>query len=247
LRVEPRPVSFSPANLSPSELLNPSSPKFKALIFDVGDILYDASVWRKWLTEELAGTYGKSVTYPQLVEAWEAQLVDVYKGRAEYWDRFTALMHQFGLSEDQVTQIEASAREKGKSVQVDRQPMPEVPETLAKLQTGAVKLIALSDSESGEAGIRKNLNQLGIEQYFDAVVSSFAIGHVKPEPEAFDYAIAQSGCTKAECGFVAHDIDELEGAQAHDLFAIGYNYHPDAPADAYVESFSELLTLVSLR
>ena len=64
--------------------------------------------------------------------------------------------------------------------------------------------------------------------------------HVKPEPEAFDYAIKETQCEKSECGFVAHDIDELEGSQAHQLFAIGYNYHPDAPADLHIENFSEL-------
>ena len=56
-----------------------------------------------------------------------------------------------------------------------------------------------------------------------------------------DFAIQSSGYLKEQCAFVAHDIDELEGAQQHDLFAIGYNYHPDAPADAFIEHFSELL------
>lgn len=217
------------------------NPNFKAFIFDVGDILYDASVWRKWLTTELNTTFGKPVAYPQLVEAWEHQLVDVYKGNAEYWDRFRVLMTQFGLAEDQVVQIEASAREKGQAVQVDRSPMPGVPETLEALSNNGVHLVALSDTESGEAGLRKTLKQLGIESYFHAVVSSFAIGHAKPEPEAFDFAIQSSGYPKEQCAFVAHDIDELEGAQQHNLFAIGYNYHPDAPADAFIEHFSELL------
>lgn len=215
--------------------------RFKALIFDVGDILYDASVWRKWLAAELNTTFDKPVTYPQLVEAWEHQLVDVYKGNAEYWERFRVLMTQFGLSEEQVVQIEASAREKGQAVQVDRVPMPGVPETLKALSNNGVHLVALSDTESGEEGLRKTLKQLEIESYFHAVVSSFAIGHAKPEPEAFDFAISASGIPKDACAFVAHDIDELEGAQQHDLFAIGYNYHPDAPADAYIEHFSELL------
>ena len=91
----------------------------------------------------------------------------------------------------------------------------------------------------------KILDQLGIEQYFTAVAASFDIGHAKPEPEAFDHAIKATGIQKSQCGFVAHDIDELEGAQKHNLFAIGYNYHPDAPADKYIEHFNELLDLVS--
>lgn len=220
----------------------PSSDKpiVKALIFDVGDILYDASLWRRWLAVELS-QYGQPVSYDRLVETWERFLIPVYKAQQDYWVAFEAMLSEFGLDKKDHPTLIAKAKEKGQAVQVDRCPMPGVPETLATLESAGIKLIALSDNESGEVGVRKTLNQLGIEQYFDAVVSSFSIGHVKPEPEAFDYAIQQSGVPKENCGFVAHDIDELEGAQQHDLFAIGYNYHPDAPADAYIEHFSELL------
>jgi FMN phosphatase YigB (HAD superfamily) len=128
------------------------------------------------------------------------------------------------------------------TVQVDRVPMPQVPETLARLSALGIKLVAISDTESGEAGVRKTLRQLKIEDCFDEVVSSFAIGHVKPEPEAFDYAIQATGRPKSECGFVAHDIDEPKDAQA--LLAIGYNYHFNAPADIYVDEFSDLLSLL---
>ena len=216
--------------------------KPKALIFDVGDILYDASQWRRWLTTEL-NQLGIKLSYDQLVHDWERLLVAVYKGQAEYWDAFEDLLSSYHLNNLQKEPLKSAAQEKGKAVQVDRKPMPGVPETLRQLQSDGIKLVALSDSESGEAGIRKTLKQLDIEQYFDAVVSSFAIGHVKPEPEAFDFAIQQTGHDKSECGFVAHDIDELEGAQKHQLFAIGYNYHPNAPADVFIEDFPKLLTL----
>lgn len=231
------------ANKQSKLKLRNQTQQFKALIFDVGDILYDASVWRKWLTTELVAL-GKSVTYEQLVDAWEALLVDVYKGNAEYWEKFAQLMDQFGLESKQIQEMEIAAREKGQLVQVDRKPMPRVPETLKQLHSDGIKLVALSDTESGETGLRKTLAQLGIEPYFHAVVSSYAIGHVKPEPEAFDYAIQSTGLSKPECGFVAHDIDELDGAQAYDLFAIGYNYHPKAKADVLIEDFDELLRLV---
>lgn len=216
--------------------------KPKALIFDVGDILYDASQWRRWLTTEL-NQLGIKLSYDQLVHDWERLLVAVYKGQAEYWDAFEDLLSSCHLNNLQKESLKSAAQEKGKAVQVDRKPMPGVPETLRQLQSDGIKLVALSDSESGETGIRKTLKQLDIEQYFDAVVSSIAIGHVKPEPEAFDFAIQQTGHDKSECGFVAHDIDELEGAQKHQLFSIGYNYHPDAPADVFIEDFPELLTL----
>ena len=217
--------------------------KLTALIFDVGDILFDATAWRRWLAAELTRR-GKDVTYPQLVTAWEGLLVDVYKGQAEYWDAFAKLMQHFCVVQADVPEIVALAKQKGQAVQKERTPMPQVPETLQRLHDAGIVLVALSDTESGEVGVRKILAQLGIQQYFYAVAASFDIGHAKPEPEAFDYAIKATGFTKQQCGFIAHDIDELEGAQKHNLFAIGYNYHPDAPADVFIEHFSELLNLV---
>ena len=195
------------------------------------------------MAEELSRR-GKDVTYPQLVVAWEGFLVDVYKGQAEYWDAFSKLMQHFGVAQAEIPEIVQLAKEKGQAVQLERTPMPQVPETLRQLHEAGIILVALSDTESGETGVRKILDQLGIQQYFTAVAASFDIGHAKPEPEAFDYAIKATGVPKAECGFIAHDIDELEGAQQHDLFAIGYNYHPDAPADIFIENFSELLNLI---
>ena len=239
----------SPANSSTYTiriLKNDSSTNnsdIKALIFDVGDILFDASLWRRWLAEELASR-GKNVTYPKLVASWEALLVDVYKGQADYWETFAKLMQHFDVAAGDVDEMKALAREKGQAVQLERTPMPEVPQTLRQLHELGIVLVALSDTESGEPGVRKILDQLGIEKYFTAVASSFDIGHAKPEPEAFDHAIHATGKTKAQCGFVAHDIDELEGAQKHDLYAIGYNYHRDAPANVFIDNFSELLKLV---
>ena len=195
------------------------------------------------MAEELTRR-GRDVSYPELVVAWEGYLVDVYKAKAEYWDAFAKLMKHFGVAQTDIPEIVLLAKQKGQEVQKERTPMPQVPETLRKLHEAGIVLVALSDTESGETGVKKILNQLGIQQYFTAVAASFDIGHAKPEPEAFDYAIKASGFPKADCGFVAHDIDELEGAQKHNLFAIGYNYHPDAPADVFIKDFSELLNLV---
>ncbi len=217
----------------------------KALIFDVGDILYDASAWRRWLAVELSATLGRNFTYSNLVEKWESFLIPVYKGKMDYWSAFQGMLAELRVDSDQSAKIEANARLKGKSVQLERRPMPGVRETLAALQGLNINLVALSDNESGESGVRDTLAQLGIEQYFDAVVSSCSIGHVKPEPQAFDYAIEKTRFPKRHCGFVAHDVDELKGAMDHGLFAVGYNFHPDAPADALIEHFDELIQLVN--
>ena len=130
--------------------------------------------------------------------------------------------------------------------------MPGVPGALAKLKDANVKLAVLSDTESGEQGVRKILKQLNIEQYFDAVVSSIDIGHAKPAAEAFFAATSALELDVSACAFIGHDEDELVGARQAELFAIGYNCAPELLrrnpplADVFINDFDELLSVAGV-
>lgn len=213
--------------------------QFKGVLFDAGDILYDATPWRRWLAVELS-RLGEHVTYPDLVERWEALLVDVYVGRADYWERFDRLAGEAGVPDAARPALQAAAREKGKAVQVDRVPSPGAADALGRLQAAGLRLAVLSDTEATADKVRQGLDRLGLAEPFDAIVTSHDIGYVKPELQAFRAAADALGLDLADCAFVAHDVDELEGAQAAGLFAIGYGPHPDAPTDYTAASFSDL-------
>lgn len=215
-------------------------PRFRGLIFDNGDILFDASLWRRWLHTEIEALDIK-VTFDELVAHWESELVDVYQGKAAYWDRFDKLLGRLKVPTASRTMLTDAAKQKAKAVQTDRLPMPGVPETLAQLRQQGVKLAVLSDTEGGEVAVRGILQQLGVEDFFDSVIASSDIGYSKPAPEAYASAVKSLALSHDQCAFVAHDVDELTGAQDVGLFAIAYNDTPSAPRDATVEHFSELL------
>lgn len=210
------------------------------MIFDNGDILFDASVWRRWLHGELT-SLDVGLTFDELVAYWEAELVDVYRGRAEYWDRFGRLLEKLKVDESARAQLQVDARQKAIEVQQHRETMPGVKETLAALKKRRVRLAVLSDTEGGESAVRAILRQLEIEECLDAVVASSDIGHAKPAPEAYECAVKALDLSQTDCAFVAHDVDELTGAQQVGLFAIAYNDTPSAPRDATIQHFSELL------
>ena len=216
--------------------------KFKAAIFDMGDIFFDATVWRRGLTEHLQAA-GVEIDYPNLCLRWEAKLVAVYLGQRPYWEAFEEYMFDLGLEDAGVGDAIAYARKCAKEIE-KRQLFDGVAETLAALHAAGVKLAVLSDTESSEPRVRARLAELEIEQYFDAVLTSIDIGHVKPTAEAFQRALDAVGMTKDEACFIAHDDDELSGAQAFGITAVAYNYIPGVPADHYLEHFSELASLV---
>lgn len=219
------------------------SSRFSAVVFDAGDVLYDATAWRRWLAERLKAS-GADVSYALLVERWEAQLVDVYTGRAPYWERFRRLVSDFGIPEEEHAAWEAEARAKGKSAQVNQRPFKDVRTTLQGLRARGFRLGVLSDTEQSADQVRQKLERFGLGGLFDAVVTSIDIGHVKPELEAYAAAADSVGVSRSQCAFVAHDVDELVGAQEAGMFAIAFNAAADVPCDVRIDAFSDLIELM---
>src|SRR3981081_3849051 len=55
----------------------------KGLVFDMDDVLYDATLWRRWLLQ-LLGRLGLKADYHTFYRTWDAEfLADVHRGRRE--------------------------------------------------------------------------------------------------------------------------------------------------------------------
>jgi HAD superfamily hydrolase (TIGR01509 family) len=215
---------------------------YDAVIFDMGDIFYDATLWRKGLVVFLQQR-GIDIDFPTLRDQWEAKLVAVYLAKRPYWEAFEEFLHDMGLDDAGVAEGIAFALAKAKEVR--QTPLyPQVADTLKTLHDGGVKLAVLSDTESPEAKVRARLTEFEINEYFDVVLTSVDIGHVKPEAEAFQRALNALGVTKERACFVAHDDDELTGALAFGITAVAFNFEPGVPADHYLDEFGQLTPLV---
>ncbi len=216
---------------------------YSAIIFDMGDIFFDATPWRRALTAHLQSV-GAEIDYDELCRRWEAALVDVYVGRAEYWPTLGSFLDELGLTPAQVDQALAFARDKAGQVE-QRTLFDGVGETLAALKQRGIKLAVLSDTESRESKVRSRLADLGIEQYFDAVITSIDVGHVKPEPEAYQAALDALGVNAEQAVFVGHDEDELCGAIHCGLLAVAFNGTEGISCDLAVGQFSDLYNSIS--
>lgn len=214
----------------------------KGIIFDIGDILYDARVWRKWLTREL-NSRGYNITYFKLIQRWEGFLVDVYKGNTSYWEHFILFLKSLGVPNREIGEIMFLAKNKGTEVQKERHLFNGVMFTLANLQKNNIRLTALSDSESSGKKIKSSLKKFDVDRFFCHIISSKDIGKIKPEPAAFKYAVEAMNLRVNECAFVGHDFDELDGAKAFGLFSIAFNNETEVPADMYLSEFKELNNL----
>ncbi len=216
---------------------------YNAIIFDMGDIFFDATPWRRALTEHLQSV-GVEIDYAELCRRWETKLADVYVGRSEYWSTLSSFLEELGLTPTRVDQALAFAKEEaGRAEQ--RTLFQGVAETLGALKRYGIKLAVLSDTESRESNVRSRLADLGIEQYFDAVITSIDIGHAKPDPEAYRTALAALDVSADQAIFVGHDADELRGAIRCGLCAVAFNGNEGTPCEHSLGQFGELLELAA--
>ena len=134
-------------------------------------------------------------------------------------------------------------------------PRPGVVETIEQSRRGGYK-VALVTTTS-----RENLDALGKAlrphldlESFDLLVDRSEVEHPKPEPDAYQYALAQLGAETAESVAIEDNVGGVASAVSAGLTTVAFPGENNAghdfdQADRRVDelSFSELQTLVSAR
>jgi HAD superfamily hydrolase (TIGR01509 family) len=239
---QPRPVSEHLRGRAALRRLGP----IDGLVFDLGDVLYDATEWRRWLLRQLSRV-GLHAEYRSFFRLWERDFLDdVHRGARGYADAFAAFLRSAGLSPGQIDEIVAASQVRKRELEAGSRPFPGVRATLERLRSGGLSLAGLSDSESTSARLRERLAQLGLG-VLPVVISSFDLQRTKPDPVCYHAALAALGLRADRAAFVGHDAEELAGAAAVGMHPIAFNYDAQAIAVAYIERFDELGQLVEGR
>lgn len=219
----------------------------RGLLFDMGDVLYDATAWRRWLLQ-LLGRMGLRANYHAFFRIWDRDyLNDVHCGRREYGEAFESFLLAAGLTWGQIDEVEAASQARKRELESSTRPLPGVRSTIERLSAAGLVLAVLSDSESPADQLRARLGRLGLGGRFLAVISSLDLERTKPDPFCYRAALAAMNLTAEEVVFVGHDADELAGARAVGLRTVAFNFEPDVVADRYLDRFEELLGFFECR
>ncbi|HEV3024346.1 MAG TPA: HAD family hydrolase [Pirellulales bacterium] len=214
------------------------------LIFDMGDVLYDATVWRRWLVQ-LLHRMGLHTRYRSFFKVWDEEyLDDVHRGRREHGEAFQAFLLAVGLSRGQIDEVVAASHARKREIEAGTRALPGVRETIARLSQQGVVLSVLSDSEYTSEVLHARLVKLGLGGRFTAAISSFDLERTKPDPVCYRAALTAMGMRADQVAFVGHDADELAGARAVRLRTLAFNFEPGAKADSFLSRFEELLDYV---
>lgn len=217
------------------------------LLFDMGGVLYDETIWRRWLLR-LLRHLGVSSDYRGLFLVWDRDFqVAVHRGERSFCEAFRAFLHSVGLTQAQADEVEASCRAQRRILETGLRVLPGVKPTLGRLCQSGFVLAAVTNSEQPAEVLRKRLDQLGLESIFPVVVSSVDLRRTKPDPLCYRAALDAMRLPAAEVAFVGHDAAELAGATRVGMHTVACNFEPEAQADVFIARFEELLEVVQRR
>ncbi len=214
------------------------------LVFEMGDVLYDATHWRRWLLQVL-GRLGLHANYRSFYYIWDHDFLnDVHRGRREFCEAFQAFLLSVGLSRAQIEEVEAACQARREQWEATARPLPGVKSTLNRLHAAGMPMAVLSDSEHPAAALGQRLEQLGLGGVFRGVISSIDLERTKPDPICYQTAVRLLGLPSDQTAFVGHDAEALAGAAGVGMPTIAFNYEPEAEADVFLNRFEQLLEVV---
>ena len=244
------PCSEVPWRLSLSPPLRPCSNSVRlrpvrGLLFDLGDVLYDATVWRRWLLQ-LLSRLGLHTHYRAFFHLGDHEyLADVYRGRRDFNEAFRVFLLAAGLSHGQIDEVQAACKARRTECETTARALPGVKTTLRRLHASGIALGVTCNCEHPAADTIRQIERLGLGDLFTTVVTSVDVGQVLPEPTGYRAALAALKLEAAQTAFVGHDGEELAGAARLGMPTIAFNFDPDAQADVYLARFEELCELLA--
>ena len=164
------------------------------LIFEMTNVLYDATLWRREVVRLLA-RLGIPACYPTFFDLSEREyLADVHCGFRQFEEAFQAFLLAKGLAWGQIDEIEAASRVRRKELEQCSRPLPGVTATIAQLSRQGLPLAVLTDSPYPADRLEAELGELSVGGCFQAVLSSFDLEATKPAAACYQAAIAASIC-----------------------------------------------------
>lgn len=221
-----------------------AEPARRCLLISPCGVLFDDSVWSRWLLQLLA-RMGLHTHSQAFVEVWRRDyFVDVCFARRGHWEALQAMLIASGLSRGQADEVCAAARPKWREWQASLHAYPQVAPTLSALSSAGVALGIAASSPLSAAELQEELKQLDLAQWFDFVVSSRDEGVQGSLSSLYTSATDAWNCPedRASVLLVTNRADELAAAGQCGLGTVAAfaAAPPHLPA---IERFDQLLAL----
>jgi putative hydrolase of the HAD superfamily len=237
---------------------------WEAVFYDIGGVIIDLQSIRNGYVAYLQEFAAEHDLDPEAaIETWRGTLGDHFKApagteyrtaRAGYQKAFSALVDG-DLSEDdwQPGFVETT--------KAAMEPEPNVVDTIQRLARTDRHLGIVSDVDTEEA--HRMLDTLGLDDAFDTVTTSEAVGYKKPDSRMFEDALDRSGVDPTRSLMVGDRYEhDMQGGKRQDLWTVAYGgtaaeavadaardglrVRDDEAVDFHIEDHAELLDIVGV-
>lgn len=219
-----------------------------AVFWDVGGVILDLeSVQRahRAFVEELVERHGLDVSAYDAVETWRAAVGEHFRER----DGTTFRAARDGYAKGVAAVLGESLHEPtwrplfDDALRENVEPVPGAVETIHALADRDLHLGVVSDVDTDEG--HRILEEFGVREAFDSVVTSEAVGRTKPDAAMFETAVERAGVEPTRSLMVgdryAHDV---AGASAVGLQTVAFGAEDGPAVDYRIESPEEVLEIV---
>jgi phosphoglycolate phosphatase-like HAD superfamily hydrolase len=222
------------------EAIVPLPASVSGLVFGTDDLLYDATVWWRWLLQ-LLSRMGMHTHFLAMYRVWRHEyLPGVVCGQCDFWDALRAMLRSAGLTSGQIDEVLVASRPRKLQLEQNVRPFPGVKSTLARLAASGIPMAVFSFSSDSNQCVSERLRSLGVLSYFSVVLSSVELGVRLTEAGGYRSAAEAIGIPSSEMAFVGHGAEDLAGAADAEMLTIAVNYDADARADVFLERFDQL-------
>jgi HAD superfamily hydrolase (TIGR01549 family) len=219
--------------------------KIKVVLFDLGDVFFEAHFWRFWLYSELTKKKKFVGDFSQFYFLYDSFLNDAYTKDKEYFSCFLSFLKYLNFKPTQNFIKKAFAVKF--SFEKDRHLFKDVKKTLFIINSKNIKNVIVTDNELNDFEIRsKLLKKHKINKLIFKIFTSNELNTTKSNPIYFIKVLQKLKLKPSEVIFVGHDIDEIESAKKAKILTIEYNNYLQlcVSADYKINDFIDLLKLI---
>ncbi|MEL0644897.1 haloacid dehalogenase type II [Olleya sp. Ti.3.14] len=182
--------------------------KPKVLFFDVNETLLDLNIMKKQVGDALGGNQ-------ELLSLWfttmlQYSLVVSASGQYKPFGHIGAAALQMVAANNNIVISEEEARDIVVKSMQNLPPHPEVKDALNTLKTDGYTLVALTNSN--DESLKTKIENAGLTQYFDDLLSIESVGKFKPFTDVYNWASNKMNIKPEECMLIAAHGWDVAGA-----------------------------------
>ena len=225
---------------SPVPMPPPRLADVQAVLFELGDVLYDATLWRRWFASLLA-RIGFRTNYREFFAPWDERFVrEMHCGRQSFAEAFRGFLAATGLTHGQIDEIVVACASKRRDLEENLCPYPGVRSVLHQLAGRGLRLGVLTDSEYPARQLEERLERMHVLECFETVTSSRDMGRAKPDAACYRAAAEALGVAPSAVAFVGVRERDLAGAASAGCQAVSAPGGARLPGALCVHRFEEI-------